>query len=41
MRRSYRNDNIGDEVYECEENRERLEGDMDHEMKRMKTRGMI
>ena len=41
MRRRCRNDNISDEEYECEENRDRLEGDMDHERKRMKSVEMI
>ena len=36
-RRKCRNDNISDEEYNCEENGDRLGGDMIYEMKKMKS----
>ena len=36
-RRRCRNDNISDEEYDCEENGDRLRGDMNYEMKQMKN----
>ena len=35
MRKSFRNDKFSDEEYDCEENGDRLEGDMNYELKNM------